>query len=237
MTIRAVRSAATRRYNRPMVASAARRTAFDLLMRTRVHKYLGHRYDYMFTPSQLAFLVSTLDEALSVEGNIVEVGCAYGHTTVFLNRHLDEADPGRRYFAVDTFSGFTEDDIEHERTQRGRLYDYGDFRFNSLGKFTRTMDRNGITRVTPIRADANTFRFEDLAPIAFCLVDVDLYQVVTNTLDRVHPLVPAGGAIVVDDCDEDHPVWGGGYEAYRDFVARMGLPCVIERRKLGLIRK
>lgn len=220
-----------------MDASAARRVAFDLLLRTRLRKHLTHRYDYMFTPSQLAFLVTALDESLAVEGNILEVGCAYGHTTVFLNRHLDEADPGRRYFALDTFSGFTHDDIDHERRERGRAYDYGDFRFNSPEKFARTMALNGITRVTPIRADANAFGFEQLAPIAFVLIDVDLYQVVTNTLDGVYDLVPPGGVIVVDDCDEDDPVWRGGFEAYRDFVARKGLPCRIERGKLGLIKK
>src|SRR5262245_32818740 len=43
----------------------------------------------MMTPPQLCFLCKCIKDVRNVDGIILEVGCAYGATTVFLNKYLD----------------------------------------------------------------------------------------------------------------------------------------------------
>ncbi len=99
---------------------AVKRALFEMGARTPLRRYLYHRYDYSFTPRQLAFLVHSLDEVAAVEGDVVEVGCAYGLTTVFLNKHLADVASPKRYICVDTFEGFTARDAAYEETARGK---------------------------------------------------------------------------------------------------------------------
>lgn len=52
---------------------------------------VGHRvYPYMYNPRQLFLICSLADQAMAASpgGCIVEAGCAYGATTVFLNKYL-----------------------------------------------------------------------------------------------------------------------------------------------------
>jgi hypothetical protein len=155
---------------------------------------------------------------------------------VFLNRHLDAVGADRRYWAIDTFAGFVADDIalEHERGRRRR---FDTFATNDRRWFEDTMALNGITRVQVVRADANTFDFGQIGPVAFCLLDVDLYRPVLSVLEALYDQVTPGGVIVVDDCDPDHPGFRGAWEAYQEFVEHKALPSRIEHGKLGVIVK
>src|SRR5690242_9107953 len=156
------------------VVLRAKQLGLRALHATPFKRLVLHRYGYMFTPAQLAFLVTQLDAALAVDGAIVEVGCAYGHTTVFLNRHIDDTRQDRRYWAIDTFAGFVPDDIATERS-RGRKQRFDTFSTNSIRWFEDTMALNRISRVKAVQADANTFDFDTVGPVAFCLLDVGLY--------------------------------------------------------------
>ena len=98
------------------------------------------------------------------------------------------------------------------------------------------MELNWVRRVMAIEADAKKLDFTTIGPFSFCLVDVDLYQPVLATLNAVWDLMTPGGVIVVDDCDADHPLWRGSYEAYVEFVDGKGLPTDIRRTKLGVIQ-
>jgi O-methyltransferase len=190
----------------------------------------------MFSPAQLCFLVSTLDRTKDVEGSLLEVGCFYGATTLFLNEHLRRTGSEKRYFALDTFEGFREEDIvvESDRGRRDPLYGSA-FRRNRVEYFRRTMALNRITRVEVFQADAKRFDFATIAPFSFCLIDVDLYQPVRSTLEAVYDLMAPSGVIVVDDCNPDNPVWRGAYEAYREFVDAREKPIDIRLDKLGVI--
>ena len=56
-----------------------------ILFHTPLRCFLFPRYQFAFTPRQLMELVRWLDEARRVSGDVVEVGCFVGATTVFLN--------------------------------------------------------------------------------------------------------------------------------------------------------
>jgi O-methyltransferase len=196
---------------------------------------LGFRhYEYMYSPSQLGFLCQQITNTAEVPGSILEVGCAWGATTVFLNRHIDELGLDVDYYAVDTFEGFTDDDIRTEH-ERGRRYSYDTaFHANSKAWFDRTMRRNNVARVTSFRADAATFDYKKTAPFRFVLIDVDLHRPVLAALEAIYDLVSPGGTIIIDDCKQGGE-WGGAYEAFIEFTQANGLDATIVHNKLGLI--
>jgi hypothetical protein len=202
---------------------------------------IDYRYDYMFTPAQLAFLCEQITNIADVPGSILEVGCETGKTTVFLNRHIDSLGMIVDYHAIDTFSGFTSDDLESERS-RGRDYWYFPvFRGNSKSRFDRTMRRNRVRRVTSFQTDANTFDYSTISPFRMVFVDLDLYRPVLLTLNAIYDLVSPGGLIVIDDCEPGGPQEGasfeGAYEALVEFTKAKGMEPVVAHGKLGVITK
>jgi len=216
----------------------ARAAIFQALSSTtKLAPYLHHSYDYMYLPAQLAFIAAEVEQTDPLRGSIVEIGCAFGATTVYLDQHLRYLDSTKRYYALDTFSGFRPEDVEVERHERGRRQEnFSGFQRNSRASFERTLRLNGVDRVTAIEADAKTFDYKTIGPFSFCLIDVDLYQPVLASLNAIHELITPGGVIIVDDCDADHPTWRGSYEAYAEFVADKGLPEDIRHTKLGVVR-
>jgi predicted O-methyltransferase YrrM len=215
-----------------LAAVAAKSVAY----RTGLHRILFYRYDYMFRPSDLAFLVRCVSDTNGMPGPLVEIGCAAGNTTVFLNKHLDDLDDDRDYVCIDTFAGFTEDDIVAElgRGKDPQRYEYL-FRAYRKEWFDRTMSNNDIRRARSIKADANEFDFTSLEEVSFCLIDVDLRRPVERSLEAILPRMAQGGIIVVDDCAPDNK-FDGALAAYEGVLARHGLTAEIVNGVLGVIR-
>ena len=196
-------------------------------------RYFFYRYQYLFTPAQLAYLCSCLDRTRDVPGTIVEVGCAAGNTTVFLNKHLDSLESQKRYICIDTFEGFMTEDIRTEAERGKKMEEYTTaFAVNDKRWFDFTMASNNVTRVTSIKADAKTVDYTAYAPLSFCLVDVDLYEPVKAVLEKVHPLMSKGGIIVVDDC-KANVAYDGALQAFQEFTSRRALPLDIRRLGAG----
>jgi O-methyltransferase len=222
------------RPSQPRLAHRAKQVVLRTpLLRVPFRELLTYRYRYMFSPSQLAFLCEQIARTSDVPGSILEVGCAFGATTVFLNRHIDTLGIDVNYYAVDTFAGFTAEDVSYEHGL-GRNYRYTDFRGNSKSWFDRTMRRNGVRRVTSFLADATTFDYTLIAPFRFVLVDVDLHRPVLAVLEAVYGLMSPGGTIITDDCQEGGQ-WAGARDAFIEFTEAKGLDAIITDDHLGLI--
>lgn len=211
-------------------------TVKGVAYRTGLHRTLFYRYDYMFRPRDLALLVTLLTETSELGGPIFEIGCAGGHTTVFLNKHLDDLDDSRRYVCLDTFAGFTKADIDVE-VLRGHQTGQYEYVFRAYRKewFDQTMVNNRISRVTSIQADVNTFNFGPYRDISFCLIDVDLTRPVSRALREVYPRMAPGGVIVVDDCTPDQK-YEGACAAYLEFVEGVGALVDIRHDMLGIVK-
>lgn len=207
--------------------------------RTPVAAYLAPRYLYNFRPSQLAFLINALDEISEVSGSILEVGCFGGATTVFLSEHLKDTSQSRQYIAIDTFAGFLYDDVQHELSERGKTSQRAilasAFASNRRDWVRRSLDLSGHSAVRLVEADAGSLDYEEFAPVAFALIDVDLYRPVIRALKAIVPCMSKGGIIVVDDCRPDQ-VYDGALAAYMEWCRDSQYRPEIVHTKLGVIR-
>ena len=214
-----------------------------------LRKLMLHRYPYMYEPTQLMVLVTSLDEALShcPGGAVVEVGCAAGHTTIFLSRHLYLRKYPGRYHAYDTFRGFTRDDQQSEiASGRIRSARQLDFSLNDRRWVQWAIDQNvRMVQTKLVEVDAANHDFSELnEPVAFVLLDVDVYRPTSNSRSRLWPKLAPGGLMVVDDCriDQDgSPVtdtkFSGGHQALLDWAVTARVTPVYVADKLAIIRK
>jgi predicted O-methyltransferase YrrM len=195
------------------------------------------RMPCMFTPNQLHYLVQQLDATRHLAGGILEVGCAYGATTVFLKRHMQAEGIEKPYLCVDTFGGFTAADVAYEQVERGKTYPYVDFRVNSKRRFERTLRMNHVSGVTVEQCDILEFDLSAVSPFAFCLLDVDLYRPTAGALPRVWDALSPGGIAVVDDCGAESDQFDGAGVAFREFAASIGHSPDVVHSKLGVLHK
>src|SRR3981189_1053087 len=72
------------------VALAMTTASKDISLKTGTNSRLFSRYPYMFSPAQLIALTDCIKSVSDVPGSFVEVGCAYGATTVFLNKFMND---------------------------------------------------------------------------------------------------------------------------------------------------
>ena len=220
-----------------------RKLAKDLAFHTPLRTHMGPWYQYLHTPAELAFLCRCLEETRDIPGCIVEVGCYRGETTLYLNRHMTSEGIEKPYAAIDTFSGFTEAHLE-DAVQRGEDRDYHrtSFGLNDQRWFDAAMLRNGFTRgrVRSIAADVGAFDFAQLAPIAFCLLDVVFYEPTRRALTSTWEVLSPGGIIVVDSVDpllQKPPAYSGSRQAYQEFVEGLGLDPRFEHGEYGVLTK
>src|SRR5262245_51939106 len=114
------------------------------------------RYQFQYFPRQLCFLTDCLDRTAAVDGAVVEIGCAHGLTTTFLYEYLVDSGIRKDYYCIDTFSGFTSEDIDVEK-QRGKDHDYRfEFKNNNVEWFKDSLRRRHITDINVIEADVCT---------------------------------------------------------------------------------
>lgn len=206
-----------------------------LLWHTPFRRFMYYRYSYNFTPEQLAFLIHCINETREVPGDIIEIGCATGHTTCFLNRHLQTAGIAKDYYCIDTFGGFTAEDVSYEVAERGKKRsDLTGFRANRLKWFEYTLKENGCQRTFCVQTDVQKYQF--CRQVSFCLLDVDLYRPTRYALQNVWNVLSPGGIIVVDDCKPGNR-YDGALQAYTEFTESQKMPRQFELDKLGVVRK
>lgn len=180
--------------------------------------------------SQLNFITNTLAE-ITHEGAVLEIGVGGGTSSVMRNRFMKSKSIWRPFFAIDTFSGFTREDIQFEKDHRGKVDDYPYYRSNSKEWYSKTLIAHGITSANVYATDAKIFDYAVIGPLAFCLFDVDLYKPTEIVLPRLYEILVPGGVIIVDDCSLEPSIYDGAGEAYRKFCSKMGFKEELHSRK------
>jgi O-methyltransferase len=197
------------------------------------------RYYYNIEPAQLAWLCEAIaaskSDVQSMQGCVVEVGVARGMTTVFLLEHMKKIGDTRTYVCIDTFSGFTEGDIEYEVKMRGKvLSHYRGWAWNDREIFRENLSKCGFDNTRVIQADASLFDWSSIPPIDVMLLDVDLYMPTKAVLENSHARWSRQARVMIDDCAKGGG-YDGAYQAYIEFCATRQLPALIVGNKGGVI--
>lgn len=207
-----------------------------LFFKLPLYRYFLPVMKFDMSISQLNFILNTLD-SIKNDGAIVEIGVGGGSTSVIINKHLKHTQIKRRFYAIDTFFGFTKEDILYEQNKRGKEDSYLYYRSNSKEWYTKTLIAHGIEDATVFKCDAKEFDYSLIGDISFCLFDVDLFLPTESVLPRLYELLVPGGVIIVDDCQPELSIYDGAGEAYRSFCKKNGFIQEVLFDKFGIIKK
>lgn len=195
------------------------------------------KYPYNIEPIQLATLINSIEQTKSLKGNIIEIGVARGMTTRFLAEHIQSTfeDFKPTIYAIDTFSGFLERDLNFEITNRNKTRkELVGFNYNNFKRWSKNFKK--FPFVKPIKADCATLDYELFKPYSVVFLDVDLYLPTLNALPKLYESLETGGIIVLDDI-RDSSSYDGAYHALLEFSKNNNISFKIIGNKCGVINK
>ena len=199
----------------------------------RYTKLGSPKYNYNLEPAQLAEIINALDKVGNIEGNICEIGVARGMTTRFICEHIKEFQKVPKFYCIDTFSSFTEKDVEYEVQKRKKTKsELIGFSYNNYEKWKDNF--KDFSFIEAIKTDVKEFEFEKIKPIKFALLDVDLYLPTLSALKKLRDVMCKDGIIMVDDVSKDNS-WDGAEQAFYEFVEMNSLKYKIVGKKCGVI--
>jgi SAM-dependent methyltransferase len=164
------------------------------------------KYNLKIEPIQVTQLVNEIEKLKLVKASILEVGVAQGITTRFLAEHISsqKIEENNQYFALDTFSSFTNSDTNYEIKNRGKnKYEIKGFEYNDFKTWKKNFQNYNF--IHPIKMDCKKFDYNSIAPIKITLLDVDFYVPTKIALEKIYNVTIPGGVIIVDDVKQ-----GGG---------------------------
>lgn len=150
----------------------------------------------MMDATALAVILGALDQTRTVHGAVVEMGCHFGSTSLFLQRYIDAFMPQKALHLYDAFQGLpertAEDGPEPERFLKGACRTGPDMlikHFVEAGLVLPTIHAGWFIEAT----------YPDA--ISFAFFDADLYQATMDSFEKVWPRLTVGGRVVVHDMD------------------------------------
>jgi len=141
-----------------------------------------------------------------VPGDVVELGCNAGLTSVYLRMLIDEFDPSRALHVYDSFAGLPATGPEDRYLREGEL-----------AVSVEALDAN-FRRRSLKRPVVHAGWFEDTLPrglparVAFAYLDSDLYDSIHTSWVYLYPRLSPRAIVVVDDyCDRrfSRRAWDG----------------------------
>jgi O-methyltransferase len=198
--------------------------------------FAGPRYSYCVEPIQLTTLINEIERLKPVRGCVVEIGVARGMTTRFLAEHfIRNKISDTKIYAIDTFSSFTEDDLQHEVNVRGKsLTALKRFSYNDYEVWAKNFSEFPFVR--PIKTDCAAYDYSVLKPIKLAFLDVDLYIPTKKTLPKLYENLVEGGVILIDDVLNNR-TYDGAYQAYTEYCSEKNIVPTFIGNKCGVIRK
>jgi O-methyltransferase len=154
----------------------------------------------------LRVVLRELERAIEqgVSGDIVELGCYIGTTTLFMRRMLNlyHQSDTRKLYAYDSFEGLPAK-THSDNSGAGEQFQAGELEV-SKKQFLQGFRKANLQ--PPITYKA---WFKDLQPtqlpdkIAFAFLDGDFYESILTSLELVWPRLQPGGIITIDDYQRD----------------------------------
>lgn len=152
------------------------------------------------TADRLSVVLRELERALTqkVSGDIVELGCYIGSTSVFLRRVLNEQGSQAALHVYDSFSGLPPKSIQ-DASPAGTEFKAGELK---VGKkdLVKAFKKAGLQLPIIHKAWFDQLKPTDVPEqIAFAFLDGDFYDSILTSLHLVWPRLSPGGVITVDD--------------------------------------
>lgn len=140
-------------------------------------------------------LLRIAEECLVFDGDVVELGCYEGDTSLLLGEMLRKR---KQLWIYDSFEGLPEKCAE-DASEAGKNFQKGVLLASKREVKARFLRANlPVPKI--IKAWFSDLTDEDLPPkICFAFLDGDLYQSIKTSLELVWPRMSAGGKIVVHD--------------------------------------
>lgn len=167
----------------------------------------------------------------NIEGIFIEAGCALGGSTVLISKIKSDARCLMVYDVFGMIPAPTTSDTEdvHERYNvilNGSSPGIGGEEYYGYRKdlFAQVISNLRKYRVDPPKKNVSLIKGllqETLRPteaIAFAHIDVDWYEPVKVSLERIFPNLAVGGTIIIDD----YFAWGGCRKAVDEFLSAAG---------------
>ena len=130
-----------------------------------------------------------------IPGAVVEVGVWRGGTGAILARALMRTKPDDKIYLCDTFSGVVKAG-DKDRTYRGG--EHADTSIEGVSDLLKSLSLTNAVLLKGIFPEETARRIPD-GPIAFCHIDVDVYQSAKDTVTWVADRLVPGGVLVFDD--------------------------------------
>ena len=158
----------------------------------------------MNSPAQhkilLELLKSTLDN--NIEGDIVELGCHEGQTTLLMTALLNQYDTNKQIHVYDSFEGLPQISNE-DKSKTDIQFKKGDC-ITNIDNLITNFNKYNLT--LPI---INRGWFKDIpdekypSQISFAHFDGDLYSSIMDSFNKVYHKMSKGGIIIIDDYNWD----------------------------------
>jgi asparagine synthase (glutamine-hydrolysing) len=172
-------------------------------------------------------------ERRDVPGVIIETGCALGGSAILLACAKSRARKLRIYdvFGMIPPPGDKDDQDVHDRYQviasgkslglKGQRY-YG-YETDLFQRVSGNFERFGFSPLADHNVEMIAGLLQDTLavdePVSLAHIDVDWFDPVMTSLERIAPMVAPGGVMIIDDYFD----WSGSRSATDEFLARTSL--------------
>lgn len=164
----------------------------------------------------------------NIHGVFVETGCALGGSAILISKLKEDVRPLRIYDVFGMIPAPTEEDTadvqkRFEEIQQGKSKGIGGDKYygyedNLYEMVEANLARFGIDcktqHVELIRGLLQDTMVVD-GPVAFAHIDVDWYEPVKVSLERIVPHLPVSGVLIIDDYRD----WGGCKQAADEYFS------------------
>lgn len=148
------------------------------------------------TRAELAIILRELQKVAAVPGDVVELGCYVGTTSLFLQRALK--DTTKTLHVYDSFAGLPRK-TDQDASPAGEQFKQGEL-LASKQQLIKHFKQAGLS--LPV---IHKVWFEELTPhdlpnaISFAFLDGDFYTSIRASLAAIWPRLASGAVVLVDD--------------------------------------
>ncbi len=149
---------------------------------------------------ELAVILRELKRTLqtNVPGDIVELGCYKGETSVELQRSIGKLAPDKRLYLYDSFAGLPPKEAR-DMSPAGEQFRAGELPANKR-EVVRRFRQAALPSPVVKKAWFSDLTEKDMPDkISFAFLDGDFYQSIKDSLKLIWSSLSAGSAVLVDD--------------------------------------